>query len=239
MKAPLTIATTCMLLSMLYSCSNAQVKQDNTLLTPLEFYEKMKELHAATIIDVRTPEEYSKGHLQHGINSNWNSSDFERQISTLDPSKPVLVYCLSGGRSSSAAHKMRSMGFQKVYELDGGILSWRNAGLPETTDLVNQSNGMSKQQFEDLLISDKLILVDFYATWCAPCKKMKPDLDALSEEMKDKVIILRIDADENQSLAQELHIESLPTLLLYKNKNRIWSQVGYIGKDEISKQLMR
>lgn len=220
-----------------YSCSNAQVKNENSLFSPIEFSKKIKETKSAIIVDVRTPEEYSQGHLQDAKNIDWNGNDFEKQISALDKAQPIFVYCLSGGRSSSAANKMRSIGFVKVYELDGGILKWRNAGLPETTDLTKKPIGMSKQQFDSLLISDQLVLVDFYAPWCAPCKKMKPELDELGEELKGRIIIFRIDADENQSLFKELRLETLPTLLFYKNGSLVWSRTGYVSKEGICNQL--
>jgi len=128
---------------------------------------------------------------------------------------------------------MRSIGYNSVYELKGGILQWRNDGLSEKTHLPILSFGMSKQQFDSLLISDKFVLVDFYAPWCVPCKKMKPNLDELGEQMKDKLILLRIDADENQSLFSQLKLKTLPTILLYKNKNLIWSHSGYVDKQKI------
>lgn len=80
----------------------------------------MKELSNASILDVRTPSEFSKGHLINALNYDWNGNEFDKQIAPLDKSKPVFVYCLSGGRSSSAANKMRSSGFTQVYEMDGG-----------------------------------------------------------------------------------------------------------------------
>jgi thioredoxin 1 len=126
-------------------------------------------LPLATVVDVRTPEEFTKGHLQNALNYNWNGSEFQKQVSTLDKSKPVFVYCLSGGRSSAAANQMRSDEFKKVYELSGGIMKWRAVNLPETTTNTIASTGMSKQQFDTLLNSDKLVLIDFYADLCAPC----------------------------------------------------------------------
>ena len=96
----------------------------------MEFAEKLKEMPTATIIDVRTIDEFSKGHLANALNYDWNEIEFDKQISSLDKSKPVFVYCLSGGRSSSAASKMRSEGFKTVYELDGGISQWSADGLP-------------------------------------------------------------------------------------------------------------
>jgi thioredoxin len=191
----------------------------------------------ATIIDVRTTDEFSKGHLANANNYDWNGNEFDKQIAPLDKSKPVFVYCLSGGRSSSAASKMRSEGFKTVYELDGGIMKWRGANLPETTDNTVTPNGMSKLQFDALLNSDKLVLIDFYADWCAPCKKMKPYLDEISKDMADRVVVIRINADDNQALCKELKIDALPVLQLYKNKTLKWTNTGFIDKAEVVKQL--
>ena len=219
------------------SCSNGQTQTTNTNLSATKFSEKMKELPSAPVVDVRTPVEFTKGHLQNANNYDWNGSDFQKQISTLDKSKPVFVYCLSGGRSSSAANQMRSDGFKEVYELNGGIMKWRAANLPETTANTTASTGMSKQQFDALLTSDKLVLIDFYADWCAPCKKMKPYLDEISKDMAEKVVVIRINADDNQQLCKNLKIDALPVLQLYKNKFLIWTNTGFIDKAEVVKHL--
>ena len=147
------------------------------------------------------------------------------------------MYCLSGGRSARAASKMRSEGFKTVYELQGGIMKWRGANLPETTDDTTTSKGMSQKQFEALLNSDKLVLIDFYADWCEPCKKMKPYLEEITKEMATKVAVIRINADDNQDLCKELKIDALPVLQLYKNKNLVWVNKGFIEKEKVVKQL--
>jgi thioredoxin len=222
---------------LLNSCNIGQTQNSKTNLSATEFADKIKELPNATIIDVRTPDEFSKGHLANANNYDWNGDEFEKQIALLDKSKPIFVYCLSGGRSSSAASKMRSDGFKTVFELDGGIMKWRGANLPETTDNTVASNGMSKLQFDALLNSDKLVLIDFYADWCAPCKKMKPYLDEISKDMAEKVVVIRINADDNQALCKELKIDALPVLQLYKNKTLTWTNTGFIDKAEVVKQL--
>ncbi|CAN5398814.1 thioredoxin domain-containing protein [soil metagenome] len=219
------------------SCTSGQTQTSKTTLPATAFAEKIKELSSSPIIDVRTPEEFSKGHLQNAKNYDWNGADFQKQVSTLDKSKPVFVYCLSGGRSSSAASQMRSDGFTEVYELGGGIMKWRAANLPETTNNTAISTGMSKQQFDALLASDKLVLIDFYADWCAPCKKMHPYLEEISRDMADRVLVIRINADDNQQLCKELGIDALPVLQLYQNKAMRWANTGYITKDDVLKQL--
>ena len=219
------------------SCSNGQTLSKETNLSATEFDAKIKELSSAPIVDVRTPEEFAKGHLQNAKNINWNGDDFEKQIATLDKTKPVFVYCLSGGRSSAAASQMRGEGFREVYELKGGIMKWRGANLPETTDNVVRSVGMSKKQFDDLLRTDKTVLIDFYADWCAPCKKMKPYLEEISKDMSDQVVVIRINADDNQNICKELKIDALPVLQVYKKQSLFWSNSGYISKEDVVKQL--
>ena len=219
------------------SCTNGQKQSEGTNLSAPEFAQKINELPSAPIIDVRTPSEFSKGHLNYALNVDWNGNDFENQISTLDKSKPVLVYCLSGGRSSAAAAKMRSEGFQQVYELAGGIMKWRAANLPENASNGNTSQGMSRQQFDSFLNTDKLVLIDFYADWCAPCKKMKPYLEEISKDMADKVVVIRINADDNQALCRELKIDALPVLQIYRNKTLNWANSGFIDKENVLQQL--
>jgi thioredoxin len=161
----------------------------------------------------------------------------DKQVASFDKAKPVFVYCLSGGRSSAAASKLRASGFKTVYELNGGIMKWRGANLPETTEMAGSSAGLSKVQFDALLQTDKTMLIDFYADWCGPCKKMKPYLDEISKDMADKVVVVRINADDNQDLCKEMHIDALPTLQVYKNKLLTWSNIGFIEKSVVLKNL--
>lgn len=212
-----------------------QSQNNKTNLSATEFSEKIKQHSDAPIVDVRTPEEFEKGHLVNAKNIDWNNDNFDSEIVHLDKSKPVLVYCLSGGRSSAAAEKMRNDGFKEVYELKGGIMKWRASNLPETTK--NSNAGMNKAQFDALLNSDKLVLIDFYADWCVPCKKMKPYLEEISKEQADKLILTRINADDNQALCKELKIDALPVLQLYKNKLLLWNNQGFIEKEAVLKAI--
>jgi thioredoxin 1 len=218
----------------LISCSSGQPAH---LLSATEFSEKLKELPDAPILDVRTPEEFSTGHLEKAVNYDWNGSEFEHQIGSLDKSKPVFVYCLSGGRSSEAANNMRAVGFQEVYEMEGGLLKWRGENFPETTNNGSAPKGMSKQAFDAHISSDELILIDFYADWCAPCKKMEPYLNEIANDPKNTVKVIRINVDENQELCRELQISAIPVLQVYKKKKLIWTNTGFIEKTEVLKHL--
>lgn len=199
--------------------------------------ERIKAIPTASILDVRTPAEFSKGHLQNAANIDWNGNQFQSEVAKMDKATPVFVYCLSGGRSTSAAIYLRAQGFEEVYELEGGLLKWRAAGLPETTSPAFNSTGMTKAQFDSLLQDDRMVLVDFYADWCAPCKKMKPYLEEIARTMSDKVRVLRINADDNQRLFRELHIDTLPVLQLYRKDTLTWTYSGYISREEVLKIL--
>lgn len=214
--------------------------QQSANLNAVDFAAKVKQLPNAPLIDVRTPQEFAQGHIKNAQNISVNSDDFAQRISKLDKTKPVFVYCLSGGRSSYAANVLLNSGFSVVYNLAGGMMQWRAANLPETTDnRVTTSTGMTTAQYRKLLKSDKLVLIDFYAEWCAPCRKMKPDLEAISAEMKDKVTVVRIDAEANKALAKELKVDALPVLFLYQKGKLIWTKRGYASRKEIEKQLQK
>ena len=224
-------------LIVLNGCKGEQKSSSDFVLPPSDFSQKINEYPASPVIDVRNPAEFSKAHLQHAVNVDVNGGQFEEKIASLDKSKPVFLYCLSGARSAAAAEQMRSIGFKEVYELEGGLMKWRAANLPEVRNSFSlpsaAASGMSKAEFEKKITSDKLVLVDFYADWCAPCKKMKPYLDEIAGEMKDKVELVRINADDQPQLCKELDVVSLPTLLLYKNKTLTWENRGYLEKSDI------
>lgn len=222
----------------LVSCSNGQTKQGSMQLSVQDFAQKISTTQDEIILDVRTPEEFAGGHLTDAVNIDRNSSDFSNKVAGLDKSKPVFVYCLSGGRSSSAAGYLRADGFKEVYEMVGGMMKWRAANLPETTSNEGlKTAGITLEQFHSMLLSDKAVLVDFYAPWCAPCKKMAPYLDEISKEMSGSVTVIRINVDENQELVKALHIEEIPVLQIYKKGELVWNNKGFVPKEEVVSQL--
>ncbi len=83
---------------------------------------------------------------------------------------------------------------------------------------------------EKVLKSSTPVFVDFWATWCGPCKMAEPILEELSETYKDKVVIAKIDVDENQQNPQKYNVLSIPTTILFKNGTEIGRQVGFAGK---------
>jgi thioredoxin len=217
----------------LLSCNGQSSKSIQTI-APEAFAKKIKETPKAQILDVRTPEEYASEHIDSAVNVNWLGDNFVVDAEKFDKSKPVFVYCKIGGRSSKAAAKLAELGFATIYNLDGGMMKWNAAGLSKATDKII---GMSSQEYASLLNTDKKVLIDFNAKWCAPCKKMAPYLDQMQKDCAEKVDIIRLDADENKTLIQEMKIDELPTLILYEKKKVIWKHSGYISEEDLRKQL--
>ncbi|MCC6372742.1 MAG: thioredoxin, partial [Bacteroidia bacterium] len=214
--------------------SNGQ-QQINTSLSADEFEKKLSD--SVQLVDVRTPDEYDGGHIKGALNYNINSGDFEQQLATLNKNKTVLVYCLSGGRSSSAADVMAGMGFKEVYNLSGGIMKWNAAGKSIDTGVeAPLSDGINAADFEKLIKTDKYVLVDYNAVWCKPCIKMKPMLEAFVEKRKDKMQLVAVDADANTQLLKQKGIESVPVLELYKDGKLIWTHNGAIEEAELIKE---
>ena len=93
------------------------------------------------------------------------------------------------------------------------------------------------EKFEDLIKLPMPVLVDFFAEWCGPCKMMKPVLEELKKKMGNKIIILKIDIDKNISLSSEYRIQSVPTLVLWKQGEIIWRQSGALSLNELEQIL--
>ncbi|MFZ9028330.1 MAG: thioredoxin [Crocinitomicaceae bacterium] len=87
------------------------------------------------------------------------------------------------------------------------------------------------ESFKDIIGSEKPTLVDFYATWCGPCKAMAPVLDQVKNELGESVRILKIDVDKNQTVADKFKIRGVPTFILFKNGQIVWRQSGGMDKN--------
>jgi rhodanese-related sulfurtransferase len=118
------------LFAVVVSFANCQGQDGVQKLSVADYEKKLNETSNEIIVDVRTPEEYQSGHLVNATLINYYDSDFKEQISKLDKSKPVYVYCKAGVRSAKAANILRESGFKEVYDLQGGFDAWSGAGKP-------------------------------------------------------------------------------------------------------------
>jgi thioredoxin 1 len=90
---------------------------------------------------------------------------------------------------------------------------------------------------KEVLNSDKLAMVDFWAVWCGPCRMLAPSVEQLSEEYKDQVVVGKLDVDNNPEVAQKFGIRSLPTILFFKNGEIVDRQVGAVPKSTLANKI--
>ena len=97
---------------------------------------------------------------------------------------------------------------------------------------------ITRENFEtEVINSDKPVLIDFWATWCAPCRMIAPTIEALADEMADKIKVGKINVDEQQELAAAFKIMSIPTVTMTRGKNVIMQSIGVKSKEALKKDI--
>lgn len=208
--------------------------QTKTVLTLTEF-EKAIASDSVQVLDVRTDAEYKSGHIKNAFWANWNDpKEFERRTSFLNKKKPVYVYCLAGGRSAAAAQKLKEKGF-KVFDLQGGMNAWKANQKP--LDGQSSQPQMTLDQYKAATEKTGLVLVDFGASWCPPCKVMEPIMEKFLKENTGKFAFVKVDAGNDEAVVQANKVTELPVFIIYKDGKEVWRKVGLITEDELKKGL--
>lgn len=224
-----------LIISLLFISCQGQSHEGFQTIDAKTYSEKLNATENPQLIDVRTPAEYADDKINNAKNIDWNGENFVSEVVKLDKTKPVFVYCKSGGRSAQASSKLSQLGFTEIYNLDGGIMKWNASGMKNAAK--SGYVGMTNSDYEKLVNSDKKVVINFTAVWCGPCKKMKPYLLKMQENMKETVKIVRLDADENKSLMENMMLDALPVIIIYENGKETWRNIGYISEDDLKKHL--
>jgi len=203
-------------------------------------FKALSEKGDGIILDVRTTEEINQGHIKNASFIDFYDTEFKNKLDMMRKDVPVFVYCKVGGRSSQAAEMMMKSGFKKVYQLDGGIMAWQqnNFEIVKPEGVADEKiQQMTLNDFHKLLETKQPVLVDFHTKWCAPCKKMAPVVDKISEEYKGKATVLRIDLDKSTEVKNHYKIQGVPVFIIFKNGEQKWKYNGMISEEELKKML--
>lgn len=228
----------------LFSCNNSTGQQNSAntsaaqepvvvKLNTEEFKARLDTAKDYQLLDVRTAEEFSGSHLKGAFNNDIYEADFASKNEKLDKNKTVFVYCKGGGRSAQAAEQLAAAGFKKVYDMAGGIMGWDNKGFPTESKVAAGPDKFSETDFTALTTAKTPVLIDFYATWCIPCKKMEPVIEKLSKEFDGKVVIKRLNVDESPALCKKLNVSALPVVKTFKGGKELVSAEGFQSEEQM------
>lgn len=92
--------------------------------------------------------------------------------------------------------------------------------------------------FDQIISSEKPVLIDFFATWCGPCQMLAPILKEVKDSLGERVSIIKIDVDKNQELAAQYQVRGVPTMMLFQNGKQLWRQSGVLSKEEILRTVI-
>ena len=222
------------------SCSQAS-KTNVKHIDAIEFKNELSSTSNSILLDVRTPEEYAKGHIPNAININVLDNSFNSEIKSLDKSKTIFVYCKVGGRSADAAIKLADNGFKKITDLKGGIMAWENNKFPiDDKVVINESTEeYAFKDLEKIVNANDFVIVDFYAEWCRPCKRLEPMLKKVQVEYGDKVFVQRVDIDKSPTLAELHRISSIPLMHFYKKGKLVDQMLGLPNESDLKKVIQK
>jgi len=229
------------LLFCLFSCDNSNDFDPKTL--PVNVLDvknhqmvKLLEDNPGVLLDIRTPEEVSKGFLKNASFINFYDENFLQKASWVKKNQPIYVYCHAGGRSSKAAEMLIELGFREVYNLVGGYSKWVEDGYLVEKGLKNikgpNSKFFSKQEIAGILQTKQSVVLVFKTPWCLPCKKLDAVLDSFSKNRPTWEVV-KINMDTNKDLAEYYEVKSVPTLLFFKDSKQLSSHIGFINLEDL------
>ena len=226
-----------LLCSVFFGCQSqtSQVIQ----LKASEFKQKFEQ-EGGILLDVRTPQEVSTGRLEQASTIDFYDSDFKKKLDKIQKDKAVFVYCKSGGRSAKAASMLVELGVAKVYNLKGGAMAWKRAGLLLVEDLGTSKSQLPKTMVEDLqhqLSEEENVLVYFHTQWCVPCRKLAPIMSNIEQTKEGTLSIAKVDIDQSESCADFWQIGAVPTLILFQNNKEVWRHTGFIDQEKLLAKL--
>lgn len=194
---------------------------------------KMSEEPNVQILDIRTAEEFKANHIDKSINIDINAPKFDSLTSVLYNTLPVYIVSNDDKAGDKGVTRMHILGFRDVKALKGGIKSWTDAGFQLTRHEPEKVYESDTIPFLKARMGDKLVMVDFNATWCKPCKLLQPFVEKAHDERASDVIVYSIDTDQNPDLAREYNATQIPLLVFIKNGKEVHRSIGLISEEEL------
>lgn len=232
------IAITILAIVSLAACNTSV--QNTNVLSSQEFSEKLAASKNAVVLDVRTPEEFAMGHIANAKNINVNSPTFRADVTKISKDAEVFVYCKSGSRSATAIKELSELGYTQLWDLDGGVLKWESDNYQLANKRAPVKKQYSLEQYNDAVSDqDKIVLVDFYADWCGPCRRMAPHIETVKDKFGDKLKVVKVNTDLSPDVSSHFKVSSIPLVIMYKNGEEVYNRPGYHSAQELEELLTK
>ena len=188
------------------------------------------------LLDVRTKGEFDNEHIVNSGQLNYYAFDFKKKLDLLPKDQEIYLYCNTGYRSEKTAKMLIKKGYTNVYNLERGIMEWIFEELPviigEKTD-KKQPDKVSIEKFVSTIASDTLVLIDFYAPWCGPCRKMMPLIDSIKTQYHPRMKVFKVNSDVSKKLIKQQKIIGVPLFRLYRNNELLFEKAGMLSRKEL------
>jgi rhodanese-related sulfurtransferase len=172
------------------------------------------------ILDVRTLAEYKSGHIDGS--KLIPLLELEERINAIDGNSAVIVYCRHGVKSEKASKIFIDHGFDKVYNIMGGLNAWQDAGFPvgsgSTANHIFPSNNSLSSEIDDILSSGKPVFLFLYVDWCHFCQQQIPIIDELEQEYNGKITFIRVNCEMHPDAMTDLEARGYPSMFLILRK---------------------
>lgn len=199
-------------------------------------FKRLVDEQEGLLLDVRTKREFQNGHIENSGNLNYYALDFRKRLLLLPKDKPVYLYCNTGYRSDRAAGFLIRNGYQEVYNLQHGIMEWDLFALPVAVDpdaRPDLDDKFDPAEFAELINSEPVVFVDFYAPWCGPCRQMMPMIDSLMVEYHERIPVVKVNADASKQLMREMKLVTVPYLVLYQDGAIVFEHRGVMKRKDL------
>ncbi|RLD73962.1 MAG: hypothetical protein DRJ07_20160 [Bacteroidetes bacterium] len=189
------------------------------------------------LLDVRTKGEFDNEHIESSGQLNYYAFDFKKKLDLLPKDQEIYLYCNTGYRSEKTAKMLIKKGYTNVYNLERGIMEWNFEELPviigEKTD-KKQADKVNIEMFASTIASDTLVLIDFYAPWCGPCRKMMPLIDSIKTQYHPQMKVFKVNSDVSKKLIKQQKIIGVPLFRLYRNNELLFEKDGMMTRNELT-----
>jgi len=192
------------------------------------------------IVDLRTTEDFISAHLPGAINIDRNSPTFDKEIAGLNAKEPVFFYCENGTNSALVAKDLAKRNFSKVYDIIGGYAAWTGANKKVLqVDRVARPEPVTRLEYNSIVKKSELVLFQFSPSSVDPAVLNKIDgmVASVVKPKAGEINFIKYNYQDQVSLARDLKVNNLPTLILYRSGEEVWRYEGMIEKTELESAI--